>query len=231
MSDVSGVVAPTLTIRTMIICVPSEVPGEALCSRSVEKTLGVRGTLSARFLARAGVRPWQRRHLIDVRRGTPSWCAGGPVRLLDLPGTRYTAALAAGVRYQHWSQIVAGTPHATPWPVQEARALAKPDRYPLDAARQDFARQPRVLAMRMHNANDFGQPVDLAELEMLQAGCRAYQDYWAGQAWAGDTLLTADGRHLAPVSDSFTDRIAYLAEANRHLESLEDDVRLLALTL
>ncbi|MGH8878815.1 MAG: hypothetical protein ACRD0P_15990, partial [Stackebrandtia sp.] len=91
---------------------------------------------------------------------------------------------------------------------------------------------PRVQAMLMHNAAVYGAArLDTAELEMLQAGCVAYQHFHALQAICGDAILTGDGHRIAPASDQFTDRIRYLDTARSHLDTLDASTRLLAVTL
>ncbi|SCG77652.1 hypothetical protein [Micromonospora inositola] len=223
---------PAPTIHTMIVCLPDDVPQEALTAHQLATHFGVPGTLTAHFWAIPGLRRWQRHHLIGLRKGQPAPCAGGDVRLLDLPGMRHAAAVGAGIRHQIWQHAVHGTRPATPWPTFEARHLANPDKYPLDAAIADFHAQPRVNAMRLHAAANPGpgQP-GIGELEMYQSGPLAYQHYSAATAVAGDALLTADGRKLAPASDALTDRTTYIEQALRHLDTLAPDQRLLAVAL
>ena len=49
----------------------------------------------------------------------------------------------------------------------------------------DYNTQPRVNAIRMHNAATYGAGrLALGELEMFQAGCMAYQHYSATTAVA-----------------------------------------------
>ncbi len=225
-------VTPAPTIATMIVCLPDELPAAALTAHHRDKHFGVTGTLTPLFWAVPQLRLWQRQQMIGLRKGRPASCAGGPVRMLDLQGMRHAAAVGAGIRYQIWQQVVHGTRPATPWPVFETRHLTDPDRYPFDTATADFHAQPRVNAMRMHAAAtpSPGQP-GVGELEMYQAGQMAYQHYTATSAVAGDAMLTADGRKLAPASDALTHRVTYLEEALRHLDTLEPGQRLLAVTL
>jgi hypothetical protein len=223
--------AVVATIRTMVICVPEELPSEALSSRQLDRHLGVRGTLQARFWAKGTMHVWQRRSMIDLHKGRPAYCAGGPARLLDLTGMHHAAAMGAGIRHQWWQRAVHGTKPANPWPVYEARHLADPARYPLDRAGADFWNQPRVNAMRMHNALNSGASLALEELEMFQAGQMAYQQYSASTAIVGDALLTLDGDQLAPASDSMADRVTFLEQANRYLGTLDDAQRVLAIAL
>ncbi|SBT65657.1 hypothetical protein GA0070622_2658 [Micromonospora sediminicola] len=225
-------VTPAPTIATMIICLPDALPAQALTSHQLDTHFNVTGTLTPQFWAVPQLRVWQRQQLIGLRKGRPAPCAGGPVRLLDLHGMRHAAALGAGIRYQIWQQIVHGTRAATPWPLIETRHLTDPDRYPLDTAIADFHAQPRVHAMRLHAAAapGPGQP-SVGELEMYQAGQMAYQHYRAASAVAGDAMLTADGRKLAPESDALAHRITYLEQALAHLDTLDPDQRLLSVAL
>ncbi|MER7894296.1 hypothetical protein ABTX15_31265 [Micromonospora sp. NPDC094482] len=225
-------VTPVPSINTMIVCLPDELPAEALTSQHLATHFGVTGTLTALFWAAPRLRLWQRQQMIGLRRGRPAPCAGGPVRLLDLPGMRHAAAVGAGIRHQIWQQVVHGTRAAIPWPVFATRHLSEPDRYPYDTAVADFHAQPRVNAMRMHAAATPGpgQPA-VGELEMYQAGQMAYQHYRAASAVAGDALLTVDGRELAPASDALAHRVTYLEQALAHLDSVDADQRLLAVAL
>ncbi len=224
---------PLPTIRTMIVCVPDQVPRDALISGRLDEHLNVRGTLTPRFWASPNRRPWHRNHYFGLQPGRPASCAGGPIRLLDLAGMRHAAAIAAGIRHHLFTQVVHGTRPATAWTAFLHRHHTQPDRYPLATAEADFHRQPRVLAIRMHNAAYPGPAhhLDLAELEMYQAGPAAYQHYIATTAICADALLTADSILLAPASDTATDRITYLDRAHHHLINLPAGQRLVAVTV
>jgi hypothetical protein len=228
----SPAISPSATIRTVIVCVPDELPRESLTAYQLGRHLDVQGTLSAQFWPIPHLRPWHRSRMFGLRKGRPAYCAGGPVRLLNLVGMRHAAGLAAGIRYQVWARVVHGTRAATPWPTFHSRHLANPARYPLEAAHADFTNQPRVNAMRMHNAVTDGKgQLDTDELEMFQAGCTAYQHYRAASAVAADALHTAEGAKLVPESDLFAHRVTYLHRATRYLDTIEDTQRLLAITL
>lgn len=230
----TGPVTVPPTIRTMTVCVPEELPTQVLAaSRQLDRHLAVTGTSTPRLWAKPTVGPLARRHLIAARRGRPTYCAGGPVRLLDLAGMRYGATVGASLRHQHWTRVVHGTRPATPWPQFAARHHADPTRYPIQTATADFDRQPRVLAMRMYNAAaGYGAAqLDPMELEMLQAGPAAYANYHALRAVCTDAVLTADGTRLAPASAQFTDWVTYLALAIHYLDGLDGSQRLLAVTL
>ncbi|MGW3607945.1 hypothetical protein [Micromonospora sp. NPDC005161] len=216
----------------MIVCLPDDLPEEALTTQQLDTHFGVPGTLTTHFWATPRLRLWQRHQMFGLRKGQPAACAGGPVGLLDLQGMRHAAAVGAGIRHQIWQHAVHGTRPATPWPAFEARHLANPDKYRYDTATGDFHSQPRVNAMRLHAAANpgNGQP-RIGELEMYQAGPLAYQHYSAATAVVGDALLTADGRKLAPVTDGLADRITYLEQALRHLDTLTPQQRLIAVAL
>ena len=110
-----------------------------------------RDLLSSRLWARP-VRFWQRRELFGIRqgkKGTPTVCAGGPVRRLDLHALRTAAGFHAGIRWQMWQQAVKGTRDARPWHEFEALHLADPAKMSLAQAKQNFLGQARINAMRI----------------------------------------------------------------------------------
>ncbi|GAB3861870.1 hypothetical protein ACFPIJ_56435 [Dactylosporangium cerinum] len=220
------------TVRIMIVAVPDELPGEALTNRALDQHFNVQGTLTHRFWAIPSMWVWQRSQLVDPRKGHPVYCAGGPARLLNLDGMRHAAGVGAAVRYQLWSRVVHGTRPATPWTQFLTRHLADPYTFPRDTAIAAYNAQPRVNAIRMHNAVTYGAGrIDLCELEMFQAGCMAYQHYSASTALAGDTVLTTEGHRFAPASDAFADRVTFLEQTNRYFGCIDADQRLLAVTV
>ncbi|MEU8607762.1 hypothetical protein AB0C29_07160 [Actinoplanes sp. NPDC048791] len=216
----------------MIICLHDGLPSHALTAHQLYRHFGVSGTLQPRFWAVEARWLWQTRHLIAPRKGKPTSCAGGPVKLLELAGLRHAAGLGAGIRHQVWQHVVHGTPPARAWHVYEARHLAEPATYPLQRAEADFFGQPRVNAMRLHNAASYGAAhLAVEELEMFQAGPLAYQHYSAATAVCADALLTADGHKLAPTSNALAHRVTYLEQAGRHLDTVDTGQRLLAIAL
>jgi hypothetical protein len=225
------VVKPAPTITTMIVCLPDGLTGDALTAHQLHRHFGVDGTLQARFWTIPNLRLWQRRQMFELRRGTPAYCAGGPASLLNLAGMRYAAGVGAGIRHQQWQQAVQGTKPAEPWVTFHGRHLNDPKKYSHDQAATDFWRQPRVTAMRMHNAAVSAAPLPVDQLEMLQAGPAAYQHYSAVTAICGDALLTAEGRQITPATDAFDDRVTFLSHANRYLENIEDGQRLVAVAV
>src|SRR5256886_7287311 len=107
-------VVPAPTVRTMIVCVPDELPGEVFDRRLLDRHFGVQGSIAVRFWAKP-CNPTRRRSLVDARKGKPTACAGGPVRLLDLPALRQASAVAPAVRYQTWATLTRGSRDARPW--------------------------------------------------------------------------------------------------------------------
>ncbi|MFV2019406.1 hypothetical protein [Micromonospora sp. LOL_023] len=228
------VATPEAVVRTMIVCVSDELAQVLDSTRQLERHLGVSGTSCPRYWASPAIYPWQRRQLIDLRKAKtgPRYCAGGPVRLLDLAGMRHGAYVGASVRHAHWARVVAGTKAATPWPSFLRKHLSDPSAYPMDTATAEFNRQPRVQAMRMYNAATYGPGhLDLGDLEMFQAGASAYANYHALWALCTDAFLTEAGDRLQPASAFFADRITYLEQAARYLDSLDGSQRLFAVTL
>ncbi|BCL14668.1 hypothetical protein [Micromonospora sagamiensis] len=227
-------VIPDAVVRTMIVCVSDELSQVLDSTRNLERHLGVSGTSCPRYWASPAIYPWQRRQLIDLRKAKtgPRYCAGGPIGLLDLAGMRHGAYVGASVRHAHWARVVAGTKAATPWPVFLQKHLSDPSACPMDTATAEFNRQPRVQAMRMHNAATYGPGhLDLGDLEMFQAGASAYANYHALWALCTDAFLTEAGDRMQPASAFFADRITYLEQAARYLDSLDESQRLFAVTL
>jgi hypothetical protein len=226
--------AVAATIRAMVICVADELPRESLAARQLDQHFGVSGSLCPRFWAKPDVRFWERKHLFDLqkaKKNQPAYCAGGPAQLLDLTGMHVAASMGAGIRHRSWQAAVHGTKDATPWAVFEARNLEDPSKFPLEDLVAAFYSQPRVNAIRMHNATYTNAPLALEDLEIYQAGHAAYQNYSGCTAVVGDALLRLDGTQLAPASDRMADRVTYHEQATRYMATLGDDQRLLAVAL
>lgn len=220
-------------VRVMTICVPEELTTEVLNStRQLDRHFGVAATTCPRLWASSSLHVWQRNQLVDLRKGRPAYCAGGPIRLLDLAGMRYGASVGAAIRHQHWSHLVHGLKAAQPWRVFMQWHLTDPSTYPMDAMRTAFDNQPQVVAMRMHNAATYGAAhLDVGELEQFQAGQMAYQNYHALWSVCTDALQTVEGVQHKPASASFADAVTYLGHAYRYIESLDGSQRLITVTL
>lgn len=223
---------PAPTIASMIVCLPDGLPSQALSVSQLDRQFGVSGTMQTRFWSVPSLWTWQHRHLFAPRKTKPVFCAGGPVKLLDLAGMRQAAGVGAGIRHQLWQQVVHGTRNAHAWHVFQARHLNNPAKYSSDQAAADFFHQPRVNAIRLHNAAHYGAAhLAVGELEMFQAGPRAYQHYSATTAVCADALLTLDGHRFAPMSDALAHRVTYLEQASRYIDQLDDGQRLLAIAV
>ena len=203
------------------------------------------GRWHSRFVATPEARPAQ---LIHPERVGDRWrCAGGLLHALDLAGMRADAAVAAHAAYDRWEATVAGTPTATPWQVFADRHHANPDRYPYTAALADFHRQPRVRALRHHDAHAgsaprFGSALTPSTyatvVDEYQAGRDVYVTYRARLAVLGYALLTTGGQWLTPgpvachtwPAVTFTDRLAYTRRATTHLDALDPQTLLVGLT-
>ncbi|RNH99683.1 hypothetical protein EEZ25_22115 [Micromonospora aurantiaca] len=228
-------VVPQAVIRQMIVCVSDDLAATLHTGvRNLERHFGVSGSSCRRIWVTPAIRAWQRGQLIDWQKAKtgPQCCAGGPIRLLDFTGMREGAHVSAMLRHQQWNHVVAGTRPATPWTVFLQRHLSDPSDYPLDVASAEFHRQPRVHAMRLHNAaaNTAGH-LDTDDLEMFQAGAAAYANYRALWALCTDALLTEDGTQMTPASAYLADRITYLHQAYRHLQSLPHTQQIFAIDL
>jgi hypothetical protein len=222
--------APEPTIRTMIVCVGDDLPGEVFDHRVLARQLRVDGGIVVRFWAKP-VGPVRRRQLIDPRKGKPTACAGGPLRLLDVAALRQSYRMAAAMRYHTWAAVTAGTRDAKPWVHYLQRHHSETD-YPLARAEADYRNQPRVLAIRARNAVTYDRGhLPEHDLEMFQAGPAAYSNYQFLIAMAADALLTPDGQRLAPASDRMADRLVYLQKANRYLDTSDERTRIVAIQL
>ena len=214
-----------LATSTVVVAMPPGTPTTDLlpiaAARVTAAGLAVAGGVPY-FLARSR----GARRLLDHWQGLTT---GGPVDRLDLAGMRQRAVAAAATQWQWWRYVVASTPVARSWDELWDRAVQNPDRYPPRQVLREFVGQPRIAAMRTHNAMP-GQrwPLPPADVEMFQAGHRTY----CGLAWLaavpGDGFVCPGGPLLQPGSDRLSDRITYLRHANAHLERLARGTALVA---
>ncbi len=211
----------------MIVCLPAGTPPADLLPQASSILTG-HGFTHAGTIAHFTTTRRRTRALIQPWKGT---AAGGPIRLLDLPGMRTRAQHAACARWQVWRHVVAGTPGARPFWHYAQRHHDNPERYPRERAQQDYLSQPRVLAMTTHNAVP-GQPRPLPteQLEALQAGAQAYATLGWLQAAPADAMCT-DAHWWTPATGRPVDVTAYLHTTNQHLDHTNRDTILLALAI
>jgi hypothetical protein len=163
-----------------------------------------------------------------------TWCAGGPIGLLDLTRAAAYIGIAVADDVDDWNAAVAGTPPAAAWWNYHDDHTADPHRYPLRAALADFEAQPRIATMTAQvepafRAHQFGPGLDA-----LHAGTDTYREYESGLLLYGDGLITLDGQLLLPactpllVEQSLTERQLYHHRAGRYLSGLDPTVVLTA---
>jgi hypothetical protein len=214
----------TRPVRTTVVCLPAEAPISALTERAT-------ASIQANGLATSGVLPHFRSRtrrvskLIDLWQGLTS---GGPVRLLDLDGTRARAACDAAGDWLLWNDVVARLRPAQPFWSFLDRHRADERRYPLAKAQADYQAQPQILAMMAHNAIPGRRQLHTAELEAFQAGYGTYVNLAWLAAVPGDGFVPAPGQLLTPRSQRLADQLAYLHQANAHLARLSRDAHLVA---
>jgi hypothetical protein len=169
-----------------------------------------------------------------------TWCAGGPVGLLDLATTAQLLRASAPPDLDDWHAVVAGTEPARPWWHYLDAHNADPDRYPATRAIADFEAQPRIAAMASAPATDTGERFapDMygPGLEALHAGPDVYADYQSGLLTFGDGLVTLDGQLLIPsfspvlVEQTLTERQIFHGRARDHVAALDPTTLLVAVT-
>jgi hypothetical protein len=163
-----------------------------------------------------------------------TWCAGGPVGLLDLSTTVTHTRLAVADDVPDWATTVAGTPPAQAWWHYHDAHRADPHSYPLDNAVAEFVAQPRITAMAETTGTAFTPDMYGPGLEALHTGPDAYGDYQSGLLIYGDGLIDLDGQLLLPadtpqlVEQTLPERQLYHQRAGRYLASLDPTVVLAA---
>jgi hypothetical protein len=208
------------TTALTIVCLPQGTPTTELATTA---TARLSGTPTAslgptrHFLAGTRLR---RASLLQPGKGA---AAGGPIRLLDLAAMRRADRQRYWYRWSIWNQIVAGTRPARPFWTFVERHRADPARYPIDKAQRHYLAQPRIATMLTYNAlRNRIMELPTSHLEALQTGGHSYAHYGWLSAVPADGVLCLDGSYLTASSDEFAARLAYLAEANRHLARLDN---------
>ena len=168
-----------------------------------------------------------------------TWCAGGPIGLLDLAATTQTLRGCAQRDLDDWHTIVAGTQPALAWWHYLDAHNADPDRYPASQAITEFEAQPRIAAMATAPPTNTGPRYapDLygPGLEALHTGdADVYADYQTGLLSFRDGLVTLDGHMLIPsfspvlVEQTLAERQIYHDRACAYLAALDPTILLVA---
>ncbi|WP_436536034.1 hypothetical protein [Actinoplanes sp. HUAS TT8] len=204
---------------TTLVCLPADTPAHQVADEATARLASVRLTVTSPVRHFPAGTRWRRSTLLLPLRGT---AAGGPVSRLQLDVMRNAAHRTYWHRWQLWRQVVAGTPSARPFWTFLDRHRAAPKRYELVRAQADYLAQPRISAMRVHNAY-LNRVMDLptGHLEALQLGLDGYAHLGWLSAVPGQSLLCPDGRTLLMQhGDRLDVRLSFLEQANRCLSTL-----------
>lgn len=188
----------------------------------------------------------------ELIHGRPSWTNrdqpreawtvdGGPKGLLDLDALRDKKGAEAATRYDLYQSLVEGLPEALPWSVyvdyaQAATGTRQERSEAWDKAREDYRAQPRVAAVREHEEFRWSMADEIKEFE---ASREFYIEKARNEAVPGFAMLTTEGAWVAPgemgwfgmSSESEEDNAMFKAKANGYIDSLADDVLLIAVDL
>jgi hypothetical protein len=159
-----------------------------------------------------------------------TWCAGGPVGLLDLDATVQRLRRVATDDLATWHTAVDGTPAARPWRLYLDAHRADPQRYTVPDAVADFAAQPRIAAIQVGADQVRDRDMYGPGLEALAAGVDVYTDFQAGLVTFGDGLIGLDGDLHLPagtarlVEQTLAERQRYHQTARQYLDHLDPQV-------
>ena len=158
-------------------------------------------------------------------------CDGGPKRMLDFAAMRDWAEVDEGAKWKDFRAIADKHPDTKSWAWHLARVHDDSDPMTIEQARAAYHGQPGVQAL---NDTDFRWHDD--PHETFAVDLAAFQANARRDAVPGWSLLTLDGRWrekghmgwfgMSDATDEST--VAYKTWANEYLESLEDDVILVA---
>src|SRR6266508_628579 len=168
-----------------------------------------------------------------------TWCAGGPIGLLDLAATAAQLRACAPRDIDEWHTIVTGTEAARPWWRYLDAHHADPARYPAEQAMAEFEAQPRIAAMATAAADSHGGrfAADMygPGLEALHTNDpNVYADYQAGLLTFADGLVTLDGQLIIPsftpvlVEQTLAERQLFHDRAGSHVAALDPTTLLVA---
>ena len=210
-----------------IVCLPHGTPTDQLATTAATRlaatpltSLGSAGHFitHTRFHRGSLLQPWQ------------DTAAGGPVRLLDLDAMRAAAHRAYWYRWHIWNQVVAGTRPAQPYWTFLDRHRDTPEKYPIAKAQRHYLAQPRIANMLTYNAlPNRIMELPTSHLEAFQTGAHGYANYGYLCAVPGNSFLCLDGTYLAATSDQYATHLAYLADANHRITTLNTRDALVAL--
>jgi hypothetical protein len=226
----------------LLVCLPADAAHHQLTARLIA-TIRPHLTVAAAVLDDHHFALWRQPDpteaalLIDPQPDPDmalTWCAGGPIGLLDLTTTAEYLRLACADDVTDWHTTVAGTPSAQAWWHYHDEYRADPDSYPLTDAVADFAAQPRITAMAATSGAAFPADMYGPGLEALHAGDDAYANYQQGLLLYGDGLVDLTGQLLLPaptptlVEQTLAERQLYHDRAQRYLTALDPTVVLAA---
>lgn len=178
---------------------------------------------------------WEWRDTPADERPSASNVEGGPKGLLDLEGLRDAKEKEAAKDYDEFWEFASAYPSAKSWQTVLKECEHLGDGY-VERAREIYRSQPLVAAMNEHRKyrTFWGSPLDEYSGDREEFLAKARRDAVPGYA-----LLTLEREWLAPgemgwfgmSSDDETSQKLYKEKANEYLDSLDDDVILVALDL
>jgi hypothetical protein len=193
-------------------------------------------SIGGRWAGYFAVKPGHRTEVIQGHAGMeasprPGYCDGGPKRALDFERMRDEKEARARERYQTYQELVAGTPGALSWEHYLEVHKSLGEQYTIEQARKDYHEQPRIVKLRSNREFIWSDPVQ--EFSVTE-------DEYAEQARLGAVpgyaMINLDGTWMAPgemgwfgmSTDEDEGRRHYTYEVNSYIESLPDDVWLVA---
>lgn len=158
-------------------------------------------------------------------------CDGGPKRMLDFEFMRDWAEVDEGVRWKEFHAIADLHPETKSWAWHRDRVQDEADPMTIDDARKAYHAQPGVLALNGTDFRGYDDPYHRFGVDLATFQARARRD-----AVPGWSLLTLDGQWREKgrmgwfgMSDATDESdAAFKAWANEYLESLDDDVIIVA---
>lgn len=158
-------------------------------------------------------------------------CDGGPKRMLDFEAMRDWAEVDEGAKWKQFHAIADQHPDTRPWAHFVQRVHDENDPLTIEQARVEYHEQPGYAALHDTDFRWYDDPYQVFSPDLATFQAIARRD-----AVPGWSLLTLDGQwrekgHMGwfGMSDATEDSTAaYKTWANEYLESLDDDVILVA---